>query len=141
MRLQEYPAGAVGPEEKLRTGDMLVLVWAGNHDGPRMAVVNYENREGGRTRPPGWKGYWHHLTRMCGPWAAFRMTTEQMDRWALVQSNARCMGFTGQVPDGGAGGVCHASAVAYLNELRRRAAADLRAKADKLLALAGEVTS
>ena len=120
VKLQEHPIGAVGPDEQLRTGDLLVLVWAGNHDGPRMATVEYVNREGGRVRPPDWKGWWHHLTRMCGPWAVFRVDPAH---------------------SGGHSTRNDPNAVAYLNELRRREAADLRARADKLLVMAGEVTT
>lgn len=97
--MQEHPSGSVGPDEVLKTGDVLIKVsgmvaWVD----PRSELITYQNREGGRYRE-GWG--WGHLRRQGAPFALFRPDRQP-------------------------------EAVAYLCELRTRAAAELRERAARL---------
>lgn len=108
---QEHPLGAVGPDETLRTGDVLIKVsgMVGHWD-PMAEKIAYQNREGGRYRG-GWG--WSHLGRQSAPFALFRINPHHGS--TSVQTLEH-----------------QPEALSYLRELRARAAAELRQRAERL---------
>jgi len=110
--MQEHPAGSVGPSEVLKTGEVLIKVSGMNgHFDPRAELITYQNRDGGRYRE-GWG--WGHLSRQGAPFALFRPDPHHTGSTS-IQTLER-----------------QPEALAYLRELRARAAAELRERAARL---------